>query len=188
MLPLVLASQSPRRRELLAQAGFRFQVMPARGREKAYRLTPARLVERLAGDKAVEVARSLSGAGKKARVFAADTLVFLNGKRLGKPKSAKQARDMLGSLSGRKHEVLTGVALLDMGENGKIKVSHGRTRVWFRKLSEEEIDDYVRSGEPMDKAGAYGIQSGAARFVEKIDGCYFNVVGLPMKATLDLLE
>ena len=186
MMNLVLASKSPRRRELLTQAGFSFQVMPALGREKNYRLSPAKLVEKLALDKAQEVFKKLKAKGKQATVLGADTLVFLGSKRLGQPKNARQAKEMLTALSAKSHTVITGLALID--EKGKARSGNERTRVWFRKLSEEEIDDYVRGGEPMDKAGAYGIQGEAGKFVKRIEGDYFNVVGLPMARLIEFME
>ncbi len=170
---LVLASASPRRREILANAGFRFVVRPAEVDEAPRGVEdPLEHVKRLAIEKAEAVAL---GAGEV--VLAADTIVAVEGEILGKPSGTTEARKMLEKLSGRWHEVLTGVCLRHPG--GRI-VDAERTRVLFLPLAAQEIDDYIASGEPMDKAGAYGIQGLASKFVRRIEGCYFNVVGLPV--------
>jgi len=169
----VLASASPRRREILANAGFVFEVRPADVDETPLDgEDPEEHVRRLARRKAEAVA-----LGPGEVVLAADTIVTVDGAILGKPAGAAEARRMLEQLSGRGHEVLTGICLRHGG--GAI-VDAARTRVWFLELSREEIDAYVASGEPLDKAGAYGIQGLASKFVRRIEGCYFNVVGLPV--------
>jgi septum formation protein len=179
---LVLASASPRRRELLTAAGLDFEVLrvdidetPARGE------TPEDHVRRLAREKA--------GAGRVRRpgtvVLAADTIVVLDDRILGKPRDAEDATRMLRALSGRAHEVLTGVAV--SGPAGTV-VEVARTRVWFQSLSDAEIAGYVGSGEPRDKAGAYAIQGLGSKFVERIDGSYSNVVGLPVALVYRLLK
>jgi septum formation protein len=178
--PLILASQSPRRKELLELLGLRFSVLPSRYQERFGKGSPAVQARRLAMEKAQEVARRLGRRGeRKGWVLGADTIVVRSGKLLGKPKNVADAGRMLRLLSGSRHQVITGLALLPLGE-GAPWAGHERTTVSFRALSEDEIKDYVRSGEPMDKAGAYGIQGRAAAFVTKIHGDYFNVVGLPI--------
>ena len=175
-MAMILASQSPRRRELLAQMGLtQFIIRPALGEEKADPgLTPGRLVEALSRRKAEEVA-ARSDPGDL--VIAADTVVAVDGRILGKPRDGAQAREMLTLLSGRSHTVYTGVTVR---RDGEVLTGHEATRVRFRPLSPAEIDAYVRTGEPMDKAGAYGIQGLGALLVEGIEGDYCNVVGLPV--------
>lgn len=181
-LRLVLASGSPRRRELLRRIGWDPLVRPVdldetpRPGEAA-----ADYVLRLAEEKAA--ARAEPGE----LVLAADTIVVLDGELLGKPVDVADARRMLAALSGREHEVLTGVAIYDPARCAKL-ATFDRTRVRFAEMSEEEIGWYVSTGEPMDKAGAYGIQECGALFVEAIEGNYSNVVGLPMPTTWRLLR
>lgn len=170
---LVLASQSPRRAEILRQAGIPFVVRVAPVDE-----TP------LAEEKPEEYVRRLAEAKARAVpadpdeiVLGADTSVVVHGDMLGKPADAAEARRMLALLSGRHHEVLTGICLV----RGKERiVDHAVTAVWFAPMSAREIEDYVASGEPMDKAGAYAVQGAASKFIRRIAGCYFNVVGLPI--------
>ena len=172
---IILASQSPRRRELLGQMGFSFTVRPAKGEELPHpELTPAQLVEELARQKALEVSAE---AEADDVVVAADTVVAIDGKVLGKPHDKVHAAQMLSALSGREHTVYTGVAV-KRGET--LLVEHEATQVRFRPLTEREIDLYIQTGEPMDKAGSYGIQGYGALLVEGIRGDYFNVVGLPI--------
>ena len=174
-MAMILASQSPRRRELLGQMGFSFTVRPARGEELPHpELTPAQLVEELARQKALEVS---AGADADDVVVAADTVVAVDGTVLGKPRDRAHAAEMLSALSGREHTVYTGVAV-KRGET--LLVEHEATQVRFRPLTEREIDLYIQTGEPMDKAGSYGIQGYGALLVEGIRGDYFNVVGLPI--------
>lgn len=176
-MALILASSSPRRKDLLLAAGFQFQVVPSTVDEA---IQPGELAadfaRRLARDKALEVAGRVS---RGAWVLGADTIVVLNGQILGKPADASDAARMLRLLSGAEHEVITGVCLA-RAPASLAATGHEVTRVTFRPLSEAEIAAYVRSGEPMDKAGAYGVQGLASRFVTRIEGCYFNVVGLPV--------
>ncbi len=175
-MAVVLASQSPRRRALLEQMGLtQFVVRPALGEEVAVPgLSPAQLVEELSRRKAEEVAgRSQPGD----LIIAADTVVAVDGRVLGKPRDKTQAQAMLELLSGRVNTVYTGVTVR---RDGTSLTEHEATRVHFRPLSREEIAAYVDSGEPMDKAGAYGIQGLGALLVEGIEGDYFNVVGLPV--------
>ena len=174
-MAMILASQSPRRRELLGQMGFSFTVRPAKGEELAHpELTPAQLVEELARQKALEVSAE---AEADDVVVAADTVVAIDGKVLGKPHDKVHAAQMLSALSGREHTVYTGVAV-KRGET--LLVEHEATFVRFRPLTQREIDLYIQTGEPMDKAGSYGIQGYGALLVEGIRGDYFNVVGLPI--------
>ena len=173
--PIVLASASPRRRELLGRFGIPFRVIPARGEEKAPAgLSPGELVRALAEHKAAEVA-----AGEPESVIvAADTVVEIDGEILGKPGTPERAAEMLRRLSGRTHRVWTGVCVRQ-GE--RVLSAAEETAVRFHPLTEEEIAAYVATGEPLDKAGAYGYQDRACLFVERIEGDYFNVVGLPME-------
>jgi len=182
MRPVVLASGSPRRRELLGQMGIEdFEVLPAQGEETAPEgLAPDALVARLALQKAREVA----ALRPEATVIGADTVVALDGQVLGKPSDEEEAREMLSALSGRRHQVYTGMAVLSGGQ----AFTHVEcTQVEFRPLTEEEIAAYVATGESMDKAGAYGIQGRACVFIRGIQGDYYNVVGLPVCALHELL-
>ena len=173
---LVLASQSPRRRELLGQMGLTdFDIIPARGEEiMDQTLTPAELVEALAYAKAAEVAAQVE---EDCVVVAADTVVVLEGKVLGKPGDEQQACEMLSALSGHTHQVYTGLAVMS---KGNCLQNHACTDVTFRPLTAAEIRGYLATGESMDKAGAYGIQGRGALLVEGIRGDYCNVVGLPV--------
>jgi septum formation protein len=173
---LILASGSPRRRELLGRMGWEFEVCCADVDEHVPG-SPRFAVGVLARKKAHEAARGFS----QGVVLAADTLVSLDGRALGKPLDAAEACEMLLRLSGREHEVFTGVCLLDCA-TGREAVHIERTGVSFRALSRAEIEAYVATGEPMDKAGAYGIQGGAAAFVRTISGSFENVMGLPIGA------
>jgi septum formation protein len=170
---LVLASQSPRRAEILRQAGILFTVRVADVDESVLGgESPADYVRRLAAAKAHGVE-----AADGETVLGADTTVVIDGEILGKPVDAADARRMLARLSGRRHEVLTGICLR---RGAEAACDYEATGVVFTALSEAEIDEYVASGEPMDKAGAYAIQGLASKFVERIEGDYFNVMGLPV--------
>lgn len=170
---LVLASKSPRRGEILSQAGIPFTVRTAAIDETPFEgERPGPYVRRLAEAKAHAIP---AAAGEI--ILAADTTVVAAGEILGKPEDADDARRMLHILAGRRHEVLTGICLLSGAE---LIRDHATTAVWFAPLTGAEIDAYVDTGEPMDKAGAYAIQGLASRFVERVEGCYFNVVGLPI--------
>jgi septum formation protein len=195
---LILASASPRRRELLGQLGLAFSVFAVSTPEKIRQgLTAAGLAKALALEKAQAAANRLARPQKagaccksrphKAWVLGADTLVWLEGRPLGKPSSPAAAAAMLRRLSGRQHQVVTGLALVALDGSEKPHLASEATRVFFRKLSEEEIAAYVATGGPLDKAGAYGIQEQAGSFVRRIEGCYFNVVGLPLARTWELL-
>jgi septum formation protein len=184
---LVLASASPRRRELLTQAGFSFDVHPAHIPEEPFPgEEPIAYVIRLAREKAEAVYAELSSqSSAPLQVIGADTTVTLDDQILGKPEDVANAARMLRLLSGRTHRVITGVAVVSAaGTDAAAEV----TAVRFRALTEVEIKDYVASGEPMDKAGAYAIQGHAARWIPRIEGCYFNVVGLPIARVTMMLE
>ncbi len=176
--PVILASASPRRQELLRQIGIDFAVEPSREPE-AFEpgLAPARLVISLAQRKAREAATK----HPDALIIAADTLGVLGRRIIAKPHGADEAREMLALLSGKCHRVITGYAILD-SSTGKMRSKAVTTRVCIKRLSQSEIAKYVDSGEPLDKAGAYGIQGLGAAIVEKIEGDYSNVVGLPLNA------
>jgi septum formation protein len=189
---LILASQSPRRRELLTQAGYSFEVRPAHIPEEPLAgENPIAYVTRLAREKAEAVFREvtadarLNAESEILAVLGADTTVTLDDTILGKPEDAADAARMLKMLSGRTHRVMTGVALATADG---VEVAAEVTAVRFLTLSEEEIAGYVATGEPMDKAGAYAIQGYAARWIPRIEGCYFNVVGLPLALVTALLE
>ena len=184
MSHLVLASASPRRRELLAQAGFSFTVRPAHIPEDPLPAEdPIAYVTRLAREKAEAVFREL--ADPAAIVLGADTTVAVDKTILGKPVDSADAASMLRMLSGRSHRVITGVAVVTADS---IEVAAEVTAVRFLTLSDEEIAAYVATGEPMDKAGAYAIQGRAACWIPRVVGCYFNVVGLPLALVSCLLE
>ena len=175
-MSIILASNSPRRRELLAQIGIRdFQILsPDVDETVEPGLSPARMVETLS----LRKARAAAGrAGAEDLIIAADTVVALDGRVLGKPRDQGEAFAMLSALSGREHRVYTGVTVLG---GGQAATEHEETAVAFRALSPEEIRDYIATGEPMDKAGAYGIQGVGALLVQGIRGDYCNVVGLPV--------
>jgi septum formation protein len=174
---LILASSSPRRKLLLRQVGLRFTIKPSLHKERFRKeQSPSQNVRRIALEKADTIAR----AQRHGIVVAADTIVVLGRTILGKPKSKHDARRMLSLLSGKSHKVYTGFALIDTS-TGRRHAETVKTDVRFRQLSEDEIRAYVESGIPMDKAGAYGIQDDfGAVFVEKVNGCFYNVVGLPL--------
>jgi septum formation protein len=182
LVPLVLASSSPRRSEILKAVGWPFETHPAGVDETRLAGEPAEeFVRRLAREKAEAVARTrLFGL-----VLGADTTVVVDGEILEKPRDADDARRMLRLLSGRWHEVLTGVALV-RAETGRAAVGVERTRVRFAETSEEELGWHVETGDVLDKAGAYAIQGRAALFIEAIDGDYWNVVGLPVRLVYEL--
>jgi septum formation protein len=186
---LILASASPRRRELLTQAGLTFTVESADvNEERLPNEIAAAYVHRLAIEKAQAVwnlRSSLDALHDPLIVLGADTCVVSDGHILGKPVNAKDARRMLKLLSGRTHTVLTGVAAVSRGKTvSDVEI----TQVTFNILREAEIEEYISTGEPLDKAGAYGIQGYAARWIPRIEGCFFNVVGLPIARTIALLD
>jgi len=187
-MKIILASSSPRRVEILRHAGIAFEAMPSDVDESLLpRESAPHCVRRLALAKARHAAEILALKGRAAIIIGADTVVVAKGKILGKPGDFPAARRMLRLLSGRTHSVLTGLAVLRIPE-GDEKVVVEKTSVRFAKLSEKEIDSYLMTGEPYHKAGAYAIQGIAGRFVTRIDGCYFNVVGLPLARLYRLLR
>jgi septum formation protein len=184
-MKLILASSSPRRAEILANAGLPFSVLSSAVDESPYPgETPAALVQRLANAKADLVTARAIGP---AIILAADTVVVLDDKILGKPSSVEDARHMLQQLSGRTHSVLTGVALVRLPD-GERRQFIESTLVHFRPITDEELSSYLATEEPYDKAGAYAIQGQAGRYIPRIEGCYFNVVGLPLSRVLTELK
>jgi septum formation protein len=184
---LILASGSPGRAEILRDAGFKFEVCATHLDESRAGHESARAhVLRLARVKA-RAAAERGRYAERAIVIGADTVVVARGKILGKPSDVREARRMLRLLGGRTHEVLTGVSILRVADAKELHHVE-TTRVHFLKLSNEEIDDYIATGEPFDKAGAYGIQGVAGRFIDRIEGCYFNVVGLPVSRVWSMVR
>jgi len=187
-MKLILASSSPRRAEILRKAGFIFDIYPANIDEtRLPRESASRYVRRLALAKARAAAQHAARKRQPAIVIGADTVVLAGGKILGKPRDHATARRMLYLLSGRTHQVLTGLAVLRI-PGGKEKLVIEKTRVKFANLSKKEIDRYLMTGEPYHKAGAYAIQGIAGRYVTRVEGCYFNVVGLPLARLSALLR
>lgn len=187
MMRYILASASPRRREILTDMGLEFSVVTADTDERGELSDPAELAEELAVGKGRAVADRLLGEGALSNediIISADTIVVLGGEILGKPKDREDARRMIKALSGRAHTVISGVALTKGGESFS---AHSSTTVYFDELSECEIERYLDTKEPYDKAGAYGIQGRASAWISRIEGCYFGVVGLPVN-TLDRLH
>jgi nucleoside triphosphate pyrophosphatase len=181
---IILASSSPRRRELLKQAGIPYTIEPAEADESALPgEMPRSHVKRLALLKA----RTIAARHKNGLVLGADTVVVVDGEILGKPASKAEAKRMLTLISGRAHEVLTGIALVDAG-TGRATSAAEKTKVFVKPLSEGEIDEYIATGEPMDKAGAYGIQGRFSVYVRGVRGCFFNVVGLPLPRLFELIK
>ncbi len=182
-MPIVLASSSPRRRELLERAGAVFEVVVSPAEEiHDAAMKPELLCEHNAALKAEAVA----AVRPDAAVIGSDTLVFIDGEPLGKPADLEEARGMLRKLAGRTHRVCTGVCVIFPG--GTRRVFHGTTEVTFRPLTDEDIAAYFALVNPLDKAGAYGIQEHGERIVEKIDGSFDNVMGLPVDLVLDALR
>jgi len=180
---IVLASKSPRRAEILRAVGWPFETMAAGIDETRDASEDAvTYVKRVAQTKAAAVARKLSSG----LVLGADTVVVIGGEILGKPRDREDAGRMLTLLSGKWHEVVTGVVILRIGECSRSVAAYELTRVHFSKMSVAEIEWYLATGEPMDKAGAYAVQGGAALFIEEIRGDYFNIVGLPIRLVYEL--
>ncbi|WP_410514318.1 Maf family protein [Paenibacillus sp. BR2-3] len=183
---IILASGSPRRRELLSLLGLTFEVVTSEADESTPpEWTPERIVRSLALRKAEAVAADSNQ--RNAVIVGSDTIVVLDGLVLGKPVDKQDSRATLNVLQGRSHQVYTGVACIGLPE-GRILVNHRVTTVTMRALSPEEIEAYVATGEPADKAGSYAIQGLGSTLVEKIDGCYFNVVGLPLSLLSGMLS
>lgn len=184
---LILASGSPRRRELLHQLELEFQVITSDVEEHVDpTLTPDQVVQALALQKAKAVSHDQEAG---TVTVGADTVVVLDGEILGKPKDQADAHAMLTRLSGRSHEVYTGIAIVMKGSEGtKTWTRARRTEVWMRELSDAKRTWYIETGEPMDKAGSYGIQGYGATLVDRIEGCYFNVVGFPLALFDEMME
>lgn len=191
MSQIILASQSPRRKELLEQIGLEFEICPAKGEEIITKSIPQEVVMELSAQKAEEVAGMVFAYAKEHQdittpsdilVIGADTVVAYDGQILGKPKDEEDAKRMLTMLAGNTHSVFTGVTLVLIdadGRAGKLAF-YEKTDVKMHPMTEQEIERYIATGEPMDKAGSYGIQGKCAIYIEKIDGDYNNVVGLPI--------
>jgi septum formation protein len=187
-MKIILASNSPRRAEILRDAGIAFAIRAPDVDEVTLPGETAKaMVARLAEEKARTAAAQMEGEARDCIVVGADTAVELDGEILGKPRDAAHAREMLAKLSGRTHHVLTGIFLLQL-PGGATRAAVEISAATFARLNEAEIDAYVGSGEPMDKAGAYAIQGFAGRFIPRIEGCYFNVVGLPLATLYALLQ
>lgn len=182
-IPIILASASPRRSELLKQAGFSFTVVPSTIEETRTETVPGQLAEDLAFQKANDVYETVKGnyTDQDFMVIGADTIVYYDGEVLGKPADEQEAFDMLKLLSDRTHQVYTGLSIILKKDGEKqIHLLHERTDVTFYPISDEELKDYIATGDPLDKAGAYGIQGAFAVHVKEIKGDYNNVVGLPI--------
>ncbi len=181
---IVLASSSPRRKELLEKIGLKFTVDPSDYPEDCHgELSPEELVKSISLGKAMAVAKNY----RDAVIIAADTIGVFKGKIIGKPHSAGAARKMLMNMSGKSHRVITGLTIYDT-VTLKLVTLTVETRVYFKKLTTEEVQNYVKTGEPLDKAGAYAIQGLGAVIVEKINGDYYNVMGLPLHALVENLK
>lgn len=182
MSKIILASQSPRRREILEQIGLKFECIPSDKEEVCNSTKPDEMVMELALQKAEDVALKVK---EYDLIIGSDTVVACDDVVLGKPKDKQDAINMIKKLQGRKHQVYTGVALVIKGEKYTF---YRKTDVYIYKMTDNEIEKYVESGEPMDKAGAYGIQGRFAAYVEKIEGDYYNVVGLPVSAIVEKIK
>ncbi len=184
MKPIILASASPRRKEILEKTGLSFTVDAGSYDEE---LPPGLRPRSLARFLSAEKARRVAGKYRNALIIAADTFIVVGKRILGKPHTAKEARRMLALLNGRTHSVITGFTVMDTSTGQKISRSV-ETRVSFRKLESREIESYIRTGEPLDKAGGYAIQGLGGALVKKIEGDYFNVMGLPLSAAVETLK
>jgi septum formation protein len=192
MYKIILASGSPRRKELLEQIGVKFVVISSDKEELTCKIKPEEIVADLALLKASDVAL---GIPEKAIIIGADTMVAVNGEVLGKPRNKDEAKEMLFKIQGTKHQVYTGVAVFSTGEspknNDKVLLLQfaEESNVWVHPMTEEQIEDYISTGEPFDKAGGYGIQGKFAVHIEKIEGDYNNIVGFPIgRLYQELLE
>ncbi|MCL2864095.1 MAG: Maf family protein [Lachnospiraceae bacterium] len=189
-IQIILASSSPRRRELLTQLGLNFLVMPSNEEEHYQSDTPEEIVKELALLKASSVAKSFALPLSNTLIIGADTIVVLDGEVLGKPTDKQDAIAMLTKLQGRTHQVFTGVSLLMFEYNHQCKTNTfvACTKVFVNEMSLKEIQAYVESGEPMDKAGSYGIQGVFAKHIGRIEGDYSNVMGLPIATLYEILK
>ena len=188
MKRIILASASPRRREILKNLGINFEVMVSDADESKIdkNAVPVPIyVQELALLKANAVADKLKN--KDALIISADTIVYLNGEILGKPKDAADAEAMLSKLSGRCHSVFSGICVMD-AKTMKSVCTKEETKVYFDEMTSEFISDYVKTGEPLDKAGAYAVQGLGALFTNKVEGDFFNVIGLPVKKLSEILK
>jgi len=183
MTKIILASASPRRQMLLRLIGLNFRAVKSGVKEDGREKNPEKLVKRTAEKKAEAVAKNHANA----LIIAADTVVVFRGRVIGKPKSKKEAEAMLAAFSGKKHDVYTGLCVINK-KTGKKFTVHSRSSVKFRKLDKKEIESYVRTGEPLDKAGGYNIAEKGVRFLEGIEGSYSNVVGLPLEKLIPMLR
>ncbi|MFD0871229.1 Maf-like protein [Chlamydia abortus] len=184
---LILASTSPRRQELIRALGLPYEIVASEADETvADHLTPAEIVETLSERKARAVYERVPSYPGRQIIVGSDTIVVYNGEPLGKPADREDARRMLSMLQGNTHHVFTGITCIEAG-SGRSLTAHRMTRVTMKPLSERQIDRYIETGEPMDKAGAYAIQGLGATMVEAIEGDYFNVVGLSLNLLADML-
>lgn len=185
---IILASASPRRREIMTQAGYEFEVMVSHKEEFYTSIKPDEIVKELALLKADDIANQINQ--KNVVIIGADTVVAYAGKILGKPKTKEEAFEMIHDFQGDKHQVYTGIAIIEFDENGNKKVTNEavKTDVYVNTMAEEEIWAYIERDNVLDKAGSYGIQSGFACHIEKIEGDYFNVVGLPISRIYEVLK
>ena len=182
---IILASQSPRRKWLLEQIGLEFDIIPSNFDEDIEnKKFSKKLIESLAYEKAKEVSERI---GNEVLIIAADTVVILGNQILGKPTDEEDARQMLQKLSNKTHKVITAIAIIDKYED-KTLINSKISKVKFKKLTDREINDYIKTGEPLDKAGSYGIQAYGSLFVEKVEGCYNNIVGLPLNLLAEMLK
>ena len=181
---IILASASPRRKEILENTNIKFDIISSSIEELVLDgESPCQMVMRLAFEKGIDIASK----HKSDLVISADTIVVLDDNVLGKPKDEEEARQMISNLSGRTHQVITGISLINLENNKKI-IDYVVSNVKFKKLSKDDINDYIKTKESLDKAGAYGIQGYGALLVEEIQGDYFNIVGLPISKLSDLLK
>lgn len=180
----ILASASPRRKELLALLLKDFEIRQSSIDENLNIRNAPHLCMRLSYDKALDVAATTAG---EAVIIAADTIVVLKNRIMGKPQDEEDAFGMLFALSGRTHYVYTGLTVLDTAGHREV-TQYEKTAVTFNRMTPQEIKEYIKTGEPMDKAGAYGIQGYTSRFIKKINGCYFNVVGLPVSRLYKIIK
>lgn len=184
MKKIILASSSPRRKEILEMVGLKFEIDPSNYEEVLdQNLNPSDLAEKLSLGKAQGVAKRHANS----IIIGADTVAFVNGKNIGKPHIKENAIKILTELSGKKHLIVTGFTIIDT-EIGKKVTRSVKTNVYFRSLTSEEINEYVDTGEPLDKGGAYAIQGKGSLLIEKIEGDYFNVVGLPISKVVEVLK
>ena len=184
MKTIILASASPRRKELLKKINLKFEVDASDCKED---INPGLVPEELVRQLSIKKAKSVAARHKNAIIIAADTIGVMGDKILGKPHPENEVRKMLRTISGKSHLVITGFSILDTATN-KIVTRTVKTKVYIKQLTDREIDAYVKTGEPLDKAGAYAIQGLGAIIVEKIEGDYYNVMGLPLNALTEALK